>query len=67
MRKRLVRSTVQGAAAIEFDHCRAEEPSRRGMRDANFERFDDLLGLSCSTEGTMFRYKGAHKSGRRLS
>jgi len=27
------------------------------MRDVNFERFDDLLGLSCSTDGNMFRYK----------
>lgn len=36
------------------------------MRGANFERFDDLLGLSCSTSGTMFKYEGAHKAGRRV-
>jgi hypothetical protein len=36
------------------------------MRDANFEGFDDLLDLSCSTDGTMFTYKGSHKSGRRV-
>lgn len=36
------------------------------MSDANFERFDDLLDLSCPTDGIMFPYKGAYKSGRRV-